>query len=235
LADSPAQRDAAVLPAALETAFARQATSLRAAARRMLVSPEFRSTSVYRVIRGRVQVTLLSAAGRQVILRDLTAGDLFGELAAIDEQPRSTSIFAIEECTLAVLPGPVFRKVAFGEPAAAEWLARRLAAQIRDLTGRVFELNALPVAARLHCEILRLCAALGEDAGALSIEPAPTHAEFASRIGSHREAVTRELGYLSRRKIISMGRRRLTVTDLAGLVNLVRTGAGHPSFDPEAT
>jgi len=199
----------------------------------MLVSPEFRSTSVYRVIRGRVQVTLLSSAGRQVILRDLVAGDLFGELAAIDEQPRSTSIFAIEECTLAVLPGQVFREVAFGEPAAAEWLARRLAAQIRDLTGRVFELNALPVAARLHCEILRLCSSLSKDAAPLSIEPAPTHDEFASRIGSHREAVTRELGYLARRRIITKGRRRLTVIDLAGLVNLVRAGAGYPSFDVE--
>ncbi len=216
---------------ALADLFAARATQVRAPAGRMVISPELRSNNVYRVMDGRVQVTLLSAAGRQVILRDIPSGDLFGELAAIDDQPRSASIFSLEECVLATLPGSVFRAAVFADPALAEWLARRLAAQIRDLTERVFELNALRVSGRLYCELLRLCDMAAGDVEHPVIEPAPTHAEFAARIGTHREAVTRELGYLASRKIITVARRRVTILDLPALVNLVRTAAGQPAFE----
>ena len=49
------------------------------------------------------------------------------------------------------------------------------------------------------------------------MRPAPTHAELANRIGTHREAVTRELGVLSERGIIRYGRRSLMILDLARL------------------
>ncbi len=42
-------------------------------------------------------------------------------------------------------------------------------------------------------------------------------AELANRIGSHREAVTREMGALSKAGIISYGRRVLVIVDLARL------------------
>ena len=58
------------------------------------------------------------------------------------------------------------------------------------------------------------------------IDPAPTHAELASRIGTHREAVTRELRFLAEHGIIRQHRRRLTVADMPGLARLVRLAAG---------
>ena len=51
----------------------------------------------------------------------------------------------------------------------------------------------------------------------LEIRPAPTHAELANRIGTHREAVTREMRALTSLNIIKTGRRRLEFIDLARL------------------
>ena len=58
------------------------------------------------------------------------------------------------------------------------------------------------------------------------VEPFPTHAELASRIGTHREAVTREMRFLASQGIVAQERRRMVVTDLPALAGLVREAAG---------
>jgi len=188
---------------------------------------------VYWVAQGRVQVALLSPAGHEVILRDQGAGDMFGEMAPIDQLPRSATIIALEDCVLISVPGRAFCDAVFGHPAAAEWLARLLTVRIRDLTNKVFELNALRVPSRLHCELLRLCGAHKDDLDLVVIEPSPTHAQLAARIGTHREAVTREMGFLVEQGIVRQDRRRLTIIDLAALARLVRLAAGQAGGNVE--
>lgn len=178
------------------------------------------SREVFIVVEGRLEVLLYAANGREVSLRSLEAGQLFGELAAIDGAARSASIMALTEARLLAIGPDAFRSVITGSPQAADWLVRRLTAQIRSLTNRVFELSALQVQARLHCELLRL-AKSHADAGGV-VDPAPTHAELASRIGTHREAITREMIALGQRKIIRRGRRRLEFLDLDRLEEELR-------------
>lgn len=214
------------LPEELVRRLSDQATIIRAREGRTLIALGANSTSVYLVLEGRAQVTLYSLSGNEFILRDLAAGELFGELSAIDEQPRSASIEALSECVLASIPGAAFREAICATPGAALWLARRLTAQIRGLTEKLFESSSLKVSSRLHCELLRLCVPDGDTTTAV-IDPAPTHAEFAARIGTHREAVTRELSYLSTRGIVEQQRRRLAIMDLPALLQLVRQAKGN--------
>lgn len=202
------------------------AATVKARAGQTLMEVGSNSTSVYVVLEGRVQVAIFSPAGREVILRDLERGSVFGELAALDEQPRSATIIALAPCLLLSIPGDRFRAAVFDNPAAAAWTTRRLVAQIRDLTERVFELNTLRVPSRLHCELLRLAGPARDTDAPVVIDPFPTHAELAARIGTHREAVTRELSYLGSRGIVEQQRRRAVVTDLPALVALVRDVAG---------
>ena len=191
-----------------------------------LLSKGDRSTDVFFILEGRLQALLYSASGREISLRDLVDGDLFGEMAAIDEESRSASIVALAESRLLVMSRAEFRAALESSPGAATWLMRHLTARIRSLTERVFELSALNVQSRLHCELLRMAA--GSPNG-LEIRPAPTHAELANRIGTHREAVTREMRALASQNIIKTGRRRLEFVDLARLqtsVGLVALNGG---------
>jgi CRP/FNR family cyclic AMP-dependent transcriptional regulator len=215
------------LPAELAERLWAGASLINAKAGRILLSLGARSTNVYIVLEGRVQVTLVSLGGREVILRDLGEGEMFGELAAIDDQPRSASIVALSDCVLASLSAATFKSAIAELPVGALWLARRLAAQVRDLTERVFELNALRVRSRLHCELLRMCGPV-DGRESVTIEPSPTHAELASRVGTHREAVTREIGYLVEQGILQQQRRRMTVVDIRALTRLVRLATGEP-------
>ncbi len=182
---------------------------------------------VFIVQEGRLQAVLYAADGREVSLRDLGEGQLFGELAAIDGETRSVSIVAATEGRLLAIPREAFNALIRDCPEAAEWLIRRLATQVRGLTDRVFELSALNVCTRLHCELLRLARSRAE-----GDETSPTHAELANRIGAHREAVTRELNALVRLKIIRVGRRRLVFLDIGALEALVAANLRAPAADP---
>jgi CRP-like cAMP-binding protein len=214
------------LPARLREALWENAAVFRTNAGRALVSQGATSTSVYVVLVGRLHVMLFSATGREIILRDLAEGELFGELAAIDGQPRSTTIVALSDCTLASVNAAAFRSAVSENPEAALWLARRLSLQIRDLTDRLFERSALRVSSRLHCELLRRCVAAPPEETRVLIEPSPTHAELASCIGTHREAVTREFTYLAERGIVRQERRRIIIEDTRALAKLVRAAVG---------
>ena len=70
---------------------------------------------------------------------------------------------------------------------------------------------------RIHCALLRLAQKGERRNGGIEVRPAPTHAELASRIGTHREAVTRELRLLSKDRVIRYGRRSLMIVNLARL------------------
>jgi CRP-like cAMP-binding protein len=194
-----------------------------------------RTSDLYLILEGRVQAELHSPSGREVILGDLGPGELLGEFAALDDQPRSATVEAVTACTLACFPGAAFRKAVFAQPETAEWMARQLVGQIRLLTEKLFELNALAVSSRLHCELLRLCIDAGITDNESVIAPVPTHAELAARIGTHREAVTRELQYLAREDIADQAGRKLIVSDVDRLAQFVRAAVGDADLIQRAT
>lgn len=224
--------------AARQELAARCRGDLYRAGQRILGSDD-RSGDVYFVISGRVQATVFSLGGRQVTLQDLGPGEMFGELAALDGGARSAHVIAVTDTLLCALPPVAFRTALRRYPEVAEATLLRLTGMVRALSARVFEASALPVRHRLYAELLRLAlsaegrrgrdggVAEGADGGVrIELDPAPTHAELASRIGTHREGVTRELNRLRRRGLLSGGRRRLVVHDLAQLQAMVRAVVG---------
>jgi CRP-like cAMP-binding protein len=192
----------------------------------IVIGHQDRTRDVFVVLEGSLRVELASLNGREIILAEAGPGDLVGEFAALDDQPRSATVSAISGCVLASISGETFRRIVLGDPESAEWISRRLVRQIRLLTERVFELNALAVRNRLHCELLRLCLDAGISDNRARISPAPTHVQLAARIGTHREAVTRELQYLQKQHIAVQQGRELDVNDVAKLAEIVRAAAG---------
>jgi CRP-like cAMP-binding protein len=192
----------------------------------IVIGHQDRTSDAFVVLEGSVRVELHSLNGREIFLADVGPGGLVGEFAALDDRPRSASVTAIDACVLACIPGAVFRETVNGDPASADWMARRLVRHIRLLTERIFELNALAVRNRLHCELLRLSLDAGVAGNKATIAPAPTHGELANRIGSHREAVTRELQYLQAKGIVAREGRKLAMNDVARLAEIVRAAAG---------
>jgi len=176
---------------------------------------------VYLIVSGRVRITTYSAAGKQVTFRDIAAGELFGEVAAIDGMPRSADVVALESALTASMPPAEFRRLLREEPQVAERVLRRLASLVRRMSERVIDLSTLGVHHRIHAELLRLARESGVKHNAARIDRAPTHAELASQVSTYREEVTRELSALARAGVVRRDGRALLVCDFKRLETLV--------------
>ena len=184
------------------------------------------SDDVFFVASGEVAVTIYSVAGQAVSFRTLGAGDIFGEYAAIDGGPRSASVEARTSCLIASMSAKEFRKLLRAEPAVAEAVLKDLVRNVRSLTKRVYEFSTLAVNNRIHAELLRLASLAPREGKGARLAPAPTHAEIASRISTHREAVTRELNRLARIGIIERKNGTLIVRDLDRLAAMLHEMTG---------
>lgn len=179
------------------------------------------SRDVYFVVEGEVRATSYSLEGKEVIFRDIAAGEMFGEFSAIDGKPRAADVVALVPSYVAAMPAAVFWELLEHHPSAAAFTLKRLTRKIRGLTERVFEFSTLAVKNRIHAELLRLAGDHMTGDTTATIVPAPTHADIASRISTHREAVTRELNELSRQGLIKRDHGSLVILDVPRLKRMV--------------
>ena len=73
------------------------------------------SQEAFRILRGRVEISIL-ADGKPVILAQLGEGDIFGEMAMVDERPRSASAQALDVTECEVLTPENFNELVLSRP-----------------------------------------------------------------------------------------------------------------------
>lgn len=214
------------LPTPSLDALARECTWRSYAPGQQIISCEAKDRDVYLIVAGRVRVTQYSLAGRQVTFRDLGAGEVFGEIAAIDGMPRSADVAAVESTLLASMTSAAFWQLLQAQPILAERVLRRLATFVRELSHRVMDLSTLGVRNRIHADLLRRAREAGIARNTARIDPAPRHSDIASQVSTYREQVTRELSALARSGILYRDHGALVVRDVARLERLVEAVRG---------
>ena len=168
---------------------------------------------VFFILEGAFRATMYSPGGREISYQDLHAGDMFGELAAIDGLPRSTHVIALEKASLAVLSRAAFNNVLVQYPEVAQATLKKMAALVRFLCDRIYGFGALDVNHRIRAELLRLAqpcepASAGVHQRAV-ISRLPTHQELANRLATHREAISREISSLEKTGLIQKDKRAI--------------------------
>jgi CRP/FNR family cyclic AMP-dependent transcriptional regulator len=160
-----------------------------------IMGEQDQTTDVFFILAGSVRISSYTEAGREVIFSEMHAGDIFGEFSAVDRLPRSASIVALSDCLMARMPSAKFFEVLRGHA---------------DISVRLIELL-------VRRELLRLATEGQAFRNGVVVQPAPTHYEIAARIGSHREAVTREFNRLEAENIIEVRRKQIRIIDLERL------------------
>lgn len=215
--DLPILRDAT--PAAAERAAAR-ARWRSYPAGTLILDIEDRSSDVYFILEGKVRVQMRTPGGRELLLAELPAGGLIGEIAAIDGEPRTASCTAVLPSRLCILPADAFLEAACSSPAASLALLRHTTRILRRQAQRVLEREALPVRQRLCAELLRQSrprqGGAGEG-GARIVSPPPAQHDLAARIGARREVVSREMAEMARQGLIEKVRGGIVIPRPAAL------------------
>lgn len=169
------------------------------------------------VRQGRVKVVLVSDDGREIILGVLGPGEHFGELALIDNRPRSAHVVAMEDSTLLVLRREDFRRRVEASPKVAWALLVELSRRLRAADGKIGGLVLLDVPGRIARLLLDH---LPE--GSTTIDKPLTHQMIAQMIGASRETVSRAMRDFQDAGWISVERRRITLSDVEALKRRAR-------------
>jgi CRP-like cAMP-binding protein len=182
-----------------------------------ILQQEDAAGDVYFILQGAAKANCVSASGREVSLSDLRTGSIFGEFSAVDRLPRSATVTTTTEAVIAKLSAEGFARMLKSDGRIAYGLIRMLVEKVRDLSGRMFEISALGVQDRVRKELMRLSQSGRKQPNGILLKPAPTHYELAAKIGSHREAVTRELNRLARSGLIAIRRQEIAILDIGWL------------------
>lgn len=163
---------------------------------------------------GLVKAVAVSEDGQTTTLALRGAGEVLGELAAVDGGTRSASVVAIEPVEALSVPAGAFREFLREQPGAALALLAGITERLRDASRRQAEFGTLDATVR----VARILAELGDTYGepvedGLRVELV-SQDELASLCGASREAVARALRTLRGHDVVRTGRRTITITDL---------------------
>ena len=166
---------------------------------------------------GRLKATVFASGGKEIMLRDLNTGDVFGDYSAIDGRPRSAHVVAVEESVVASLPGADFLDLVVRHPCVAIAEMRELTGMVRTMTERVVELSILQANYRIQLELARLGEKYGQGENTVTIKPPPTYADIATRSATRQDVVASELDRLEELGLITRNAGALVLQDIGVL------------------
>jgi CRP/FNR family cyclic AMP-dependent transcriptional regulator len=148
-------------------------------------------TELFAVMSGTVKITVPSSDGREAIITFLHRGEIFGEIALLDGQPRTADAVAMTDCDLMVIERRDFLGFVDSEPKVATKLIALLCAWLRTADARIEETAFLNLPARLARLLIQL---LGDNAAAADNKKlAITQQKISEMLGASRESVNKHL------------------------------------------
>ncbi|MGB0560741.1 MAG: Crp/Fnr family transcriptional regulator [Spirulinaceae cyanobacterium] len=157
--------------------------------------------SVYFIVDGWVKIRTYNLDGKEVTLNIIGKGEVFGEMAALDEVPRSTDVITLTTTKISSIPAQDFVDLINSEPLAGVRLAQLMGTRLRQVNRRL-RLREADSMSRVSDTILFLAEGQGKRSEEGIEIPNLPHRELSSLSGLARETVTRVLTKLEKKNLI---------------------------------
>ena len=167
---------------------------------------------------GWAKVVAETEEGGQALLALRSRGELVGEQAALEDEPRSASVIGASPITAYVIQHGDFLRYLADHPDVHIAVSRALSAKLRRATRRHVDFSGLPVhirLARVLSELARMNSRLtgeGTELGYTLTQP-----ELAAMVGVSEPSIQRALRKLRDSAVLGTGYRRIIIRDVAGL------------------
>jgi CRP/FNR family cyclic AMP-dependent transcriptional regulator len=182
---------------------------------------------LYIITNGKIKISHASSDGQEAVLAILGNGDFFGELALLDDSPRSATAEAIEPTETLTLHRDDFLSFLDNNPLFARHVLNILAFRIRHLNNQISDIFFLDLPARLARTLLLLADQHGKpvDKGTV-IELSLTQTDLAEMTGATRVSINKALGRFRRAHWVDVEGRKLTIVDPGALERLIQISGG---------
>ena len=165
------------------------------------------------LLSGRAKIAVIGT-DREAILGVVGPGELVGELAAIEDSLRSTTVTTLEAVEALVVPRSEFLALLNRHPRIALVILRMVAGRLRYADAQRAEFATLDVTGRLAQRLLELSERFGtpHERG-IEIKLPLSQEDLANWIGASREAISKAFQVLRTLNVVETGRRRVTILD----------------------
>jgi CRP-like cAMP-binding protein len=198
-------------------------TTRRLQAKEVLFRKGDPGNQLFGVMRGRLRVSATGGDAKEVVFGFLDPGEVFGEIALLDSNPRSATVEAIEPAELLALHHRDLLPFLEQHPKVAINLARLLAERLRGVSERMEDTVFLTIPARLAKKLLGLVHAYGrETAEGTRINLRLSQQELGELVGATRESVNKQLRTWVDQGIVTVDQGYITILNEEELESLAR-------------
>lgn len=174
---------------------------------------------LYGALTGRLSVSYETAEGREMILRMIMPGELFGEIALVDGGARSTTVMARDASTVLFIARHIFLPFLYRHPELVLRLAVHLSTLIRRGTDQLAVVTLLSTPQRLAKTLVALA---NVSAGEASISVSQD--ELSRILGVSREVVNRQLASWRDCRYVTLARGRIILLDDGAIRRIANAG-----------
>jgi CRP-like cAMP-binding protein len=180
--------------------------------------------SLCAVISGTVKMSISSPDGRSAIFNLIGPGEIFGEIAVLDGQPRTADATANTNCEIFVIDRREFLPFVRSHPELAMKFIELLCAKLRWTSDQVEQVILQNLPGRLASALIRLAEKHKLAPGDQTI--AVTQQEISEMVGMTRESINKQLRVWATRKWVRLEHGAIVVLDAEPLLALVEAGSG---------
>jgi CRP/FNR family transcriptional regulator, cyclic AMP receptor protein len=166
-------------------------------------------TGLMGVLSGTVKISVASAEGKDIVLNIFHEGEIFGEIALLDGQPRTADATAMSDCELVVIERRDFVPFLHDHPDVMLKFIEILCSRLRRTSEQVQDVTFLNLPTRLAKTLLKLTAATEMPASKSKVSI--TQREISQIIGRSRESTNKQLRVWSKRGWIKLERGGVTI------------------------
>lgn len=179
------------------------------------------SDQIFLLKAGSVRIASAAADGQETLLAFLHPGDIFGELAIVDESPRDHLAIAHEDTVLCAINREMVVDLVQKAPSLGYHITKIMGLRLRRFRSRVQELLCKGAPERIAHALIDLAAECGvQDAAGTLIRIRLNQTDLGNLVGLARETVNIVLQDFRQRGLIEIEGRRIRITDEAGLRNV---------------
>ena len=178
---------------------------------------------LYGILSGRVRIFTPGPDAGELTLNMLDAGELFGEIALIDGEPRSASAVGVGETRLMHIRRDRFLPLLRANADIGIGLLQILCRRVRWSSARVEDQALLALPARLAKRLLAMAQSGGDATeGGVRLRARLSQRELGELVGATREAVNRVLGQWRKNGLIANEASRLVLRNRDALSAIAR-------------
>jgi len=182
--------------------------------------------SLFVIISGSVKISYYAPDGREVVLSLLAPGDFFGEMALLDNSPRSATASTTAQTRLAQIRRDDFERLLLQKPQVTLKLLKEIVTRFRRTSQVLERISTMDVPQRLYFYLKDFADRHGSPTKSGMVKVLlPTHQMIADQLSTSRETISRAMSSLKKEGILEKtgtpGESQIDMVSLATLLEAI--------------